>query len=101
MIGMPVLIGGNSSVFAKYFYEVAAVIKPTLQADIRNGQVGSMQHLGCLLDPVVIHVIKWCLMGEGTEKAAEILGIHAGFFGKQIQGNRGSIVGFYIFQNGF
>ena len=78
--------------------KITAVVKAAFHPDIGDRQIGGKEHLRCLLNPVIVHIIKRCLVGDGAEETAEIFGVHAGFFRHSILGNGGGLVILNIFQ---
>ena len=98
---MSILFRGHSFILPKYFNKIAAVIEAAFHTDISNWQPGAMKHLGCFFYAVHVYIVHWSLMCNGTEKTAEIPGVHVGDFCQVVQEYRRGIMKLYIFKNRF
>ena len=80
----PVFSRCHAFVFSEYFNKIAAVIEAAFHTDIRNGQSGAVKHPGCLFNSIHIYIFNGSLVRNGTEKAAEVSGVHAYNIGQVI-----------------
>ena len=98
---LPVLPGRQPFVLLKHFGEVAAFGEAGVQAYGSDGQSGTVQKVGRLLDTEEIHIVYRRLVSDRPEDPAEVFGVHAGDGGQLFQCQILPVMVFDKFQHGF
>ena|SRR5699024_174670 len=73
-----ILKRGKASVLFKFPEKISKIVKATVQTDIHNRGIRSLEKNDCLLDPVFINISNRRFAQDFFEKTAEILFIHTG-----------------------